>query len=136
MLTIDVVSFSYKKGYPADSSGNGGGFMFDCRFLHNPGRYAEYKHLTGLDESVRSFIENESSMAEFLDHAYAIVESAVANYQERGFEHLLVGFGCTGGQHRSVYAAEAMASRLASEFREAKVIVTHREQGSARLMTD
>ena len=110
--------------------------MFDCRFLHNPGRYAEYKELTGLDDSVREFIESESSMAEFLEHVYAIVGSAAANYQERGFEHLLIGFGCTGGQHRSVYAAEATACRLAADFREARVIVTHREQELSRVITD
>lgn len=126
-LTVTVMSFSYKKGYPLDTSGNGGGFVFDCRALHNPGRYDEYKQLTGLDAPVIEFIENDGGMATFLSHVYSLVDAAVERYLKRGFTHLMVCFGCTGGQHRSVYGAQHTALHLHEKYG-VRVDLTHREQ--------
>lgn len=128
-LAVKVFSFSYKKGYPEDLSGNGGGFMFDCRGLHNPGRYDRYKPLTGLDKDVIDFLEENGEIAEFLDNAYKLVSPSVRRYLDRGFSSLQIGFGCTGGRHRSVYCAQHMAQRIASQYPEAKIELMHREQG-------
>ena len=128
-LTIKVFSFSYKKGYPADYSGNGGGFMFDCRGMHNPGRYQEYKTLTGLDQPVIDFLKEKGETDLFSHRAFELVRPTVERYVKRGFTHLQIGFGCTGGQHRSVYCAEAVAKKLAECFPMAVVEVCHREQG-------
>lgn len=117
LLTVKITSFSYKKGgIPADTSGNGGGFVFDCRFIHNPGRYEPYKKLTGRDEPVINFLQHHSQMTEFLNDVYRIVDYAVENYIERSFTSLSVNFGCTGGQHRSVYAADALAKHLSKKY--------------------
>lgn len=126
-LTVDVISFSYKRGIPDDVSGNGGGFVFDCRALHNPGRYEPYKKLTGMDEPVIKFLEAESNIAEFLENAYALVDDMVDTYQKRGFTHVQVCCGCTGGQHRSVYSAEHIARHVAEKFG-VRVVVTHKMQ--------
>jgi aminoglycoside/choline kinase family phosphotransferase len=115
-LQVQINSFSYKNGIPKDSSSHGGGFVFDCRGLLNPGRFAAYKHLTGNDEAVRQFLERETRMPEFLAHAYALVSLNVEDYLARGFENLSVSFGCTGGQHRSVYAAESLAAYLTNKY--------------------
>lgn len=128
-LHVKVFSFSYKKGYPEDLSGNGGGFMFDCRAMHNPGRYDCYKSLTGMDASVQTFLEDRGEVQEFLNHAISLVDTAVERYISRGFSSLQVGFGCTGGRHRSVYCAEHVAKHIASKFSDNVCVdVSHREQ--------
>jgi aminoglycoside/choline kinase family phosphotransferase len=126
-LTVRINSFSYKKGIPADPSGNGGGFVFDCRAIHNPGRYAEYKHLTGKDPQVQRFLEEQSAIASFLTPVFSLVSNSVEVYSARGFSNLSVSFGCTGGQHRSVYAAEKLAEYLKNNY-PVTVVLQHVEQ--------
>jgi aminoglycoside/choline kinase family phosphotransferase len=111
-LTVRVFSFSFHNGIPADESGNGGGFVFDGRSLPNPGREEQYRQLTGKDEPVIEYLDRQPGVHEFLDHAFSLVDSSVANYRQRGFSNLIVSFGCTGGQHRSVYLAEHLAEHL------------------------
>lgn len=133
-LRVTVYSFSYKKGLPGDNSGNGGGFIFDCRATHNPGRYDAYKQLTGLDDAVKDFLEKDGEILTFLDHAYALVDSSVERYLERGFTNLQVSFGCTGGQHRSVYSAQAMAEHLHKKYN-VEVLLIHRERNITQLFS-
>jgi aminoglycoside/choline kinase family phosphotransferase len=117
LLTVSINSFSYKRGgIPEDTSGNGGGFVFVCRFIHNPGRYEPYKKLTGRDEPVINFLQHHSEMGHFLQDTFRIVDRAVEDYIERSFTHLQVNFGCTGGQHRSVYAADQLARHLKEKY--------------------
>lgn len=117
-LTVRIFSFSFHQGgLPADESGNGGGFVFDARGLPNPGRLAEFKQLTGRDAAVREYLERQPTVHEFLAHVCALVDASVANYRERGFSSLMVSFGCTGGQHRSVYLAERLAEHLRGAMR-------------------
>ena len=127
-LTVTVQSFSYKRGLPEDPTGNGGGHIFDCRALPNPGRYEQYRAYTGKDRPVIEFLEREPAVDTFLDHARAIVGQSVDKYLERRFTHLSVAFGCTGGQHRSVYCAERMAQWLRAQYPQVTVDVVHRER--------
>lgn len=116
-LVVKINSFSYKKGIPADTSTNGGGFVFDCRGILNPGRFTEYKTLCGMDKPVQDFLEQRTRMNEFLNSVYDIVDISVEDYINRGFDSLMINFGCTGGQHRSVYAAEQVARHLRNKYK-------------------
>lgn len=126
-LTVKVFSFSYKKGIPEDESGNGGGYVFDCRGVHNPGRYEEYKQLTGMDKPVIDFLENDGEILTFLRSIYDLADAHVLRYMERGFSSLMFCCGCTGGQHRSVYSAQHLAEHIAKKFG-VRVDLCHREQ--------
>ena len=126
-LTVRVMSFAYKKGIPNDPSGNGGGYVFDCRAVNNPGKYDRYKPFTGLDQPVIKFLEDDGEIFPFLEHAYELVDAHVKRFMERGFTNMMVCFGCTGGQHRSVYSAQKMAQHINEKFN-VKVELVHREQ--------
>lgn len=126
-LTVTIKSFSYKKGYPMDISGNGGGFVFDCRALPNPGRLEEFKHLTGKDIEVINYLEEKEEVKYFFENVKNIVWQSVNKYLERGFTHLMLCFGCTGGQHRSVFFAEKIAKEL-SQNTDLNIVVKHIEQ--------
>ena len=128
MLLVTIYSFSYKRGLPVDDSGNGGGYVFDCRGTHNPGKYEQYKTLTGLDQPVIDFLEDDGEILTFLNSVYALVDHHAARFMERDFTNLQVAFGCTGGQHRSVYCAEHLAQHLHDKFN-VKVHLIHRERG-------
>lgn len=125
---LDVCSFSYKRGMPRYRSEHGGGFVFDCRAPHNPGRYEEYRHLTGRDPEVINFLQSDGEMPSLVDNAYDMVSKAVRRYLERGFDSLSVAFGCTGGRHRSVFGAEQLARRIHREF-DIPVSVNHTNLG-------
>lgn len=127
-LTVTIRSFSYKKGIPEDKSGNGGGFVFDCRGILNPGRIQEYKTITGRDKSVIEYLETQTKISDFLTAAFAMVDISIEDYLARGFSNLEINFGCTGGQHRSVYSADAMAQHISERFPEVEVVVQHVEQ--------
>lgn len=128
-LNIEVHSFSYKKGgIPKDDSGNGGGYCFDCRGILNPGRIEEYKNQTGHDQSVQTYLENKTKMPEFLRLIHDLVSINIEDYLERGFSHLQINFGCTGGQHRSVYAATKTADFIKNQYPQVSVKLIHDEQ--------
>ncbi|MCI7729654.1 MAG: RNase adapter RapZ [Bacteroidales bacterium] len=126
-LEVRIYSFAYKKGIPNDITGNGGGYVFDCRAINNPGKYEHYKHFTGLDQEVIKFLEDDGGVFAFLDNVYSLVDSHVQRFIERKFTHLMVCFGCTGGQHRSVYCAERLAEHLSKKF-DVDIQIIHREQ--------
>jgi len=126
-LVVTINSFSYKKGIPADNSGNGGGFVFDCRALPNPGRLEEFQKLTGKDEGVVRYLEDRPEVEEFLRLTTTLIEQTVENYIDRNFTHLAINFGCTGGQHRSVFAAESLAKHLRERYN-IRIELQHREQ--------
>jgi aminoglycoside/choline kinase family phosphotransferase len=111
-LTVRIVSFSFHRGLPEDETGNGGGFVFDGRSLPNPGREERFQALTGRDATVIEYLNQQESVRQFLAHVVSLVDASISNYQSRGFKSLMVSFGCTGGQHRSVYLAEQLAKRL------------------------
>lgn len=123
-LVVKIYSFSYRKEIPQDNSGNGGGFLFDCRGILNPGRVESMKTQTGRDKEVKDFLEQQTKMPEFLNSVMDVVDITVEEYIKRGFESLLVGFGCTGGQHRSVYAADVVSRHLRNKFK-VKVVLKH-----------
>ena len=132
-LVVRVYSFSFHRGIPEDESGNGGGYVFDCRGTHNPGRYEPYKKLTGLDEPVIRFLEDDGEILTFLDSVYKLADAHVRRYVQRGFTSLMFCFGCTGGQHRSVYAAQHLAEHLNEKFG-VEVHVVHREQNISKVL--
>ena len=125
-LVVRIVSFSFHRGLPNDESGNGGGFIFDGRSLPNPGREERFKALTGKDAAVIEYLHQQESVHQFLASAMSLVDASVGNYQQRGFKHLMVAFGCTGGQHRSVFLAEQLAKHLRGRPG-VEVVVLHRE---------
>jgi len=127
-LKVVINSFSYKKGIPTDTSGNGGGFVFDCRALPNPGRQPEYAELTGRDPEVIEYLESKEEVTEFIAFVTFLISKSVDNYLERKFRNLMVNFGCTGGQHRSVYCTEQMAKLLKEKY-DVIVEVNHKEIG-------
>ena len=127
MLTINIYSFSYLyTGMPEDISGNGGGFVFDCRFIYNPGRESDFMPLTGKDEKIIKFLDANNEMQSFLNNCYLIIDSAIDKYLDRNFTDLMVSFGCTGGRHRSVYAAEHLNKHLTLKYKDKlKTQLTH-----------
>jgi RNase adapter protein RapZ len=138
-LVVKVCSFSYKKGIPEDAGGNGGGFVFDCRGIDNPGRHDEFKEIHGRDRPVMEYLERQTRMQDFLNSVFDIVDITVEEYIRRGFTSLAVNFGCTGGQHRSVYAADALARHLRNKYK-VKIDLCHvvqEEKGwKNRMITD
>ena len=133
-LEVEITSFSYKNGVPQDKSGNGGGYVFDCRGILNPGRYEEYASLDGRDVPVAEFLEKKTRMPAFLENVFSIVDMHVENFLSRDFRHLFVAFGCTGGRHRSVYCAEKLAAHIAGKYvrdrkSPIKILLKHREMG-------
>lgn len=132
-LVVRVFSFSYRKGIPEDESGNGGGYVFDCRSTHNPGRYEPYKQLTGLDEPVIRFLEDDGEITIFLQSVYRLADAHVERYLQRGFTSLMFSFGCTGGQHRSVYSAQHLAEHIHEKYG-IEVRICHREQGINQIL--
>lgn len=137
LLNIRIISFSYKKGIPSDDSGNGGGYVFDCRGIPNPGRLAEFRQLTGLDASVKEFLAGHTATERFAGHVADIADMHIDNYIERGFRNLMFCFGCTGGRHRSVYFAETLAGHVLDRYGKTgkvRITVIHREQNIKRTM--
>ncbi len=123
-LLVTINSFSYKKGIPKDVTDNGGGYVFDMRGILNPGRFEEYKYISGKDKRVQDFLEQRTRMNEFVNSVWDLVDITVEDYLKRGFGNLMINFGCTGGQHRSVYAAEQTARHLRNKYK-VKVELTH-----------
>ncbi len=121
-----MLSFSFHRGVPDDQTGHGGGFVFDARSLPNPGREERFKSVTGKDAPVIEYLDQQDSVRQFLAGTTSLIDAAVDNYQQRGFKNLMVSFGCTGGQHRSVYLAEQLAKHLRLR-NDLEVVVRHRE---------
>ena len=132
-LEVHIYSFAYKKGVPIDTTGNGGGYVFDCRSVNNPGKYEHFRQFTGLDQEVIKFLEDDGEVLTFLDSVYKLVDAHAKRFIERKFTHLQVCFGCTGGQHRSVYCAERLAEHLSHKF-DVKITLTHRELDIEKMM--
>ena len=132
-LSVHIYSFAYKKGIPADTTGNGGGYVFDCRSVNNPGKYEYYRQFNGTDPEVIKFLEDDGEVTSFLESVYKLVDAHAKRFIERKFTHLQVCFGCTGGQHRSVYCAEHLARHLMDKF-DIKVTVTHRELNVEKML--
>ena len=132
-LSVHIYSFAYKKGIPADNTGNGGGYVFDCRSVNNPGKYEYYRQFNGTDPEVIKFLEDDGEVLTFLDSVYKMVDAHAKRFIERRFTNLQVCFGCTGGQHRSVYCAEHLARHLMDKF-DIKVTITHRELNIEKML--
>ena len=132
-LEVQIYSFAYKKGIPADNTGNGGGYVFDCRSINNPGKYEHYRQFNGMDPEVIKFLEDDGEVNTFLESVYKLTDAHVQRFIERKFTHLQVCFGCTGGQHRSVYCAEHLGQYLAHKYN-VKVTVTHRELNIEKML--
>jgi len=115
-LTVTVNSFSYRRGIPYDDSGNGGGYVFDCRGILNPGKFERYMMLNGKDQEVIDFFEKNTVIYDYLEHVFQLVKTNLESYIDRNFTHLMVNFGCTGGQHRSVFCAEWLAQRIRNKY--------------------
>ena len=129
VLTVSVNSFSYKNGgIPYDKSGNGGGFVFDCRALSNPGRYVEFKQKTGEDVEVQEFMDDKPDTHFFMQNVQLLVYQSIDNYLERGFKNLQVNFGCTGGQHRSVFFAQKLGKLIHENYPMVNVEINHLAQ--------
>lgn len=126
-LEIKIYSFAYKKGIPDDVSGNGGGYVFDCRAINNPGKYEHFRHFTGLDKEVVKYLEDDGGVFSFLENVYNLADSHIERYMERKFTNLMFSFGCTGGQHRSVYCAERLAEHISEKY-DVRISLYHREQ--------
>jgi RNase adaptor protein for sRNA GlmZ degradation len=129
-LTVEITSFSYKRDLPlrlfSSSEGrHGGGFVFDCRALPNPGRLADFKTQTGLDSEVIAYLMSAPEVRAFKEHVFALINSSIDNYLSRGFTFLSVGFGCTGGQHRSVFMTEQLSAHLKGRYSERVVTSAH-----------
>lgn len=128
MITIQLKSFSFLKGYPADFSGHGGGFVFDCRCIKNPGQISTLMALTGRDQEVSDYLMDETEMPEFLFETKLIIERTIVNYLKNGYNSLSISFGCTGGKHRSLFAVEEIEKWLILEFHnDVRVVKQHRE---------
>ena len=125
-MTVSINSFSYKHGIPDDPNGHGGGYVFDCRVITNPGKQEQYRSLTGKDKAVSDFLDQQPDVHEFLSNVTSLVDMSVDKYEDRNFTHLMVSFGCTGGQHRSVYCAERLAEHL-RESQTVQITLWHRE---------
>ncbi len=125
-LTVRILSFSFHRGMPKDETGHGGGFVFDGRSLPNPGREERFKSLTGRDAAVIEYLNQQESVHQFMASVMSLVDASVNEYQRRGFKSLMVSFGCTGGQHRSVFLAEQLAKRLRGR-NGVEVLLRHRE---------
>ncbi|MCX6251710.1 MAG: phosphotransferase [Bacteroidetes bacterium] len=125
-LLVEITSFSYKNQIPEDQSGNGGGFVFDCRALPNPGRFEEYREFSGKDKPVIDFLQKEREVEKFLNSATVMVDQSIQNFITRNFTHLMVSFGCTGGRHRSVYCAEEMAKHIGTKY-PVQLLLQHKE---------
>ncbi|MCD4773656.1 MAG: phosphotransferase [Bacteroidales bacterium] len=132
-LRVSVNSFSFKKAPPTDMSGNGGGFTFDCRALPNPGRYEKYRSFTGRDKIIIDYLEKEKEVKKFENNVFKVVEQPIEKYLERGFTNLMINFGCTGGQHRSVFFAEKLTKHIKSKY-QIEVVLKHCEKESWNIM--
>lgn len=126
-LTVNINSFSYYRGIPHDETLNGGGFVFDCRALDNPGRLEQFKNLTGLDDPVKNYLEVTPKVSSFMESIYKLIDNSIESYKHKGYTHLMVNFGCTGGQHRSVFAAEKLTAYLKNKYRGIIIVTKHRE---------
>lgn len=135
-LRVSIHSFSYRRHIPADDANHGGGYVFDCRALPNPGKLDEYKNFTGRDPQVHDFFRNDEQIQQFLAHVMSLVDMSVTNYLQRGFKNLMVSFGCTGGQHRSVYCAEKLYYYLKEKYAGIDVAIRHHELEAMHLISN